>query len=422
MTDNSDRVLILDSDGQAGLSLVRSLGRRGVSVTAGSSRRLSLGRLSRYSDSAYVYPEPTDSADRFVDHLVDYLETVDHSIVFPVRDKTSTLLSAHKAEIERTGTTVAAEDWDTYVRAYDKGRLFALADSLPVPTPETYEPASLAEVEEVATEISHPALVKPRSKTVWDGSGTCHYTRVDDSMYADSPEELFAAYREVLERNPFLEEQTHYPLVQEYVPGETTTTVVLAEDGAIRADFQEERVRTYPSSGGNSTLLRGLCDPRMRDYASSVIDALEWTGPAMVEFMRTPDDEYYLIEVNGRYWGSVPFAIESDVDIPWLHYRQLQGETIEQSGDYRTDFHQQRLINEDLKWLIEQLKRGNATALLRCLWTCATAKQTFVSSSDPAPTIWAPVQTAGLGAREVVRRIVDVEPRLEVLFGDAERS
>lgn len=422
MTDISDRVLILDADGQAGLSIVRSLGRRGVSVTAGSSRRLSLGRLSRYSDSAYVYPEPTESAERFVNHLVDYLESVDHSIVVPVRDKTSTLLSAHKAEIERTGTTVAAEDWDTYVRAYDKGRLFDVAGSLPVPTPETYEPTSLAEVEDVATEISYPALVKPRSKTVWDASGQCHYTRVDDSLYADSSEELFAAYREVLERNPFLEEQIHYPLVQEYVPGTTTTTVVLADEGAIRADFQEERVRTYPSSGGNSTLLRGLCDLKMRHYATSVIEALEWTGPAMVEFMRTPDDEYYLIEVNGRYWGSVPFAIESGFDIPWLHYRQLRGETIDQSRSYRTDFLQQRLINEDLKWLLEQLHRGNATAILEFLWTCLHAKQTFVDLSDPVPSIWAPCQTAGLGVRAVARRIAEVEPRFETYLGDTERS
>lgn len=422
MTDSSDRLLVLDAGGQAGLSLVRSLGRQGVSVTAGSSRRLSLGRLSRFSDTAYVYPEPAESADRFVDHLFDYLQSTDHSAVIPVRDKTSTLLSAHKERLEGTGTTVATEDWETYQRVYDKGQLFELASDLPVPTPETYHPESLAHVEELASVVSYPAVVKPRSKTVWDGSGQCHYTRIDETHYATSPDELVSAYQALLERNPFLVAESHYPLVQEYVPGTTTTTVVLADDGTVRADFQEERVRTYPSSGGNSTLLRGLSDPQMRTYAESVIEALEWTGPAMVEFMRTPDGEYYLIEVNGRYWGSVPFAIESGVDFPWLHYRQLRGETIEWSRSYRSDFRQQRLLNEDLKWLLEQLRSGNPTALLTFLWTCLTADQMFVSASDPLPTIWAPLLTASLGVRSVRGKVTDIKPRFDVFVRDYERT
>ena len=420
--DVSGEVLVLDADGQAGLSVVRSLGRQGVSVTAGSARRLSLGRLSRYSDSTYMYPEPEESADRFINHLVEYLQSTNPSVVIPVRDKTSTVLSAHKSEIEKTGTTVAIEDWETYERVYDKGRFFELADSLSVPSPETHHPSSMADVEEIATEASYPVVVKPRSKTVWDGAGNCHYTRVGDSSYAGSADELVDAYYEMLDRNPFLEAKDHYPLIQEYIPGRTTTTVVLADDGDVAADFQEERVRTHPSSGGNSTLLRGLGDAQMRTYAERVIEALEWTGPAMVEFMRTPDDEYYLIEVNGRYWGSVPFAIESGVDIPWLHYRQLQGEVIEPNRSYRTDFLQQRLLNQDLKWLIEQLRGGNAMALPQFLWTCLTAKQMFVSRADPLPTIGAVCQTIGLGMRTAVNRITDTEPRIDPLVRDYDHS
>lgn len=410
MSVNSDRVLVLDANGQAGLSIVRSLGRRGVPVTAGSPRRFSLGRLSRHSDAVYVHPDPAESVDHFVDHLVDYLERVDHFAVVPVRDWTSTVLSARKAEIERTGTTVAIEDWETFQRVYDKGHLFDLAGSLPVPAPETFVPTSVDAVEEIASEVPYPAIVKPRSKTVRDGSGRCHYTEVDDAHYADSPAELVATYRGVLDRNPVLEDREHYPLVQEYIEGTTTTTVVLADGGGIRTYFQEERVRTYPSSGGNSTLLRGLREPRMRSHAGDVIDALEWTGPAMVEFMRTPEDEYYLIEVNGRYWGSTPFAIESGVDVPWLHYRQLRGEDVSPPDGYRTDVLQHRLLNEDLKWLAEQLRRRNPAAVLRVLWACLRANQTFLSRRDPLPTLSAPLRTVERGARLLAGRLAESDP------------
>jgi hypothetical protein len=109
-------------------------------------------------------------------------------------------------------------DWDVSEQVWDKGRLFALADSLSVPTPETLAPASVSEVAAAA-----PGLT----------------------------------YRELLGQHPFLATEGHYLLVQEYVDGSTTATGVLASDGEIRTHFQEERVRTHPSSAGT----RRSCGP-----------------------------------------------------------------------------------------------------------------------------------------------------------------
>ncbi|WP_255195943.1 ATP-grasp domain-containing protein [Halorarius litoreus] len=409
MTNNSVRALVLDANGQAGLAIVRSLGRQGICVTAGSHVAPSIGGVSRYSDATYRYPDPAKSAERFVDHLVEFLRTVDHYVVIPVQDGTSTLLSRHKDRIEATGTLVAVEDWPTFERAFDKGTLFEIAASLDVPIPTTFAPTSITEVEEIATQLTYPALVKPRSKTVRDADGHCHRVLIDDDYYADSPAELVDAYRRILARYPVLEVERHYPLVQERVPGTTTTTVVVADRGEILTHFQEERVRTVPASGGNSTLLRALTEPRMLEYAREVIAALDWTGPAMVEFMRTPDDEFYLIEVNGRYWGSVPFAIASGVDIPWHHFQLLRGEPVAQPDSYRVARLHHRLLYGDLKWLNEQLHRGHPTAVLHVLWACLVAEQTFVSTSDPVPTVWALRQAVGLGADALRRRLSRAE-------------
>jgi predicted ATP-grasp superfamily ATP-dependent carboligase len=405
VTTANKRVLVLDADGQAGLSIVRSLGGRGIPVTAGSSRRFSLGGVSKHSSHSIQYPEPSESAPRFVSHLVEYLSQAEHAIVLPVRDSTSTICARHKPAIEGTGATVAIEGWEQFERAYDKGRLFTLAESLRVPTPRTYDPGSLAAVEEIAPDVPYPALVKPRSKTVWDRSGECHYTRVADTHYVETPGNLVETYRETLNEHPVLEDQNHFPLVQEYIEGTTTTTVVVASQGDIFAYFQEERIRTYPSSGGNSTLLRETSCPRMLESASRLIDALNWTGPAMVEFMRTPEGVPYLIEVNGRYWGSVPFAIESGLDVPWLHYRLLQGLDVEPPESIQANSLHHRLLYLDLKWLYEQLRLGNAGAVPQFLWACLVARQTFVSTEDPRPTVWALCESVDLLARAALRRL-----------------
>lgn len=409
MTTATENVLVLDANGQAGLSIVRSLGQRGIAVTAGSSRQFSLGHVSKYSSHSFQYPDPTESAPKFVTALVEYLTQVEHSIVMPVRDSTSTICSKRKTTIEETGTTVAVEGWEQFKQAYDKGQLFSLVESLSVPTPTTYDPQSLAAVEEIAQDVPYPAVVKPRSKTVWDDSGECHYTRIDDAHYVETPGELVKSYRRILSQYPVLEDQDHYPLVQEYIDGTTTTTVVLADDGEILTHFQEERIRTYPSSGGNSTLLRGINCPHMLESAKEVIGALNWSGPAMVEFMRTPEGVPYLIEVNGRYWGSVPFAIESGLNFPWLHYQLLQGLTVDPPQSVHTDTPHHRLLYLDLKWLHEQLQLGNATAVLQFLWACTVANQTFVSTDDPVPTVWVLCQGVDLGTRAALSRLSDSE-------------
>jgi predicted ATP-grasp superfamily ATP-dependent carboligase len=146
----------------------------------------------------------------------------------------------------------------------------------------------------------------------------------------------------------------------------------------------------------------------MFDYAAEILDAVSWTGPAMVEFMETPAGEFQLIEVNGRYWGSLPFAIRSGVDVPWLHYRQLRGLPVEPPASYRTDRMQQRLVYGDIKWLLEQLRSGNPLAPVAVLWSALVADVTFVSLRDPMPTLETFRQMAALGGSTAAGRLAEM--------------
>jgi predicted ATP-grasp superfamily ATP-dependent carboligase len=160
--------------------------------------------------------------------------------------------------------------------------------------------------------------------------------------------------------------------------------------------------------------LEGVRDEKMRTYAERVIEELEWTGPAMVEFMETDDGEFYLIEVNGRYWGSVPFSVACGVDFPWLHYQQLLGETPRHDGEYRMDKRMQRLFYEDLKWLKENLSERRVSALGKFTRALLTYEHSIVARDDPAPAVGALLQSATLSARRMLgertrRRSADLD-------------
>lgn len=397
------RALVLDGDSQASLAVVRSLGRRGVDVSVGSAKRGSIGAHSRHVDEAFVYPDPADEPTAFVDAVVAVLDGTEFEAVIPTRDDTTTVVARFKERLGATGTTVGVEDWERFRLVADKARTFELAADLAVPTPTTRAPESVAEVEAIAEDFDYPAVVKSRSKHVRVDDERLDTQIVGDDHYADSPAELVETYRQLLAENDSFRQTP--PIVQEYVPGQTTTTVGVADDGEFLTHFQERRLRTTPASGGSSTLIRGFRDETLREYAEEVVAALEWTGPIQVEFMRTLDDDFALIEVNGRYWGSTPLAVASGVDIPAVHYAQLTGNAPRPTAGYRDDVVQQRLLYGDLKWLHEQLRDGNIWAVVPFAAALYHAEQVFVSTDDPGPTLASIRQAltlAGDGLREIV--------------------
>jgi len=377
---------VLDAQGQNALAVVRSLGRKGLSVTAGGDTRFLPGMLSKYAEEAYVHPDPAADETAFVSHLESHLDERDYAAVFCVTDLSTAILSKHKERLEATGTEIGVEDWETYILPNDKGRFFALASGLDVPTPETHAPESLDEIADIDAAREGTVVVKPRRTTVLDEHGEGHTNRISGDNYVGPDEDLEERYRAIVEGNPALREQL--PLVQEYVDGEEAVcTVGLADGNGLTAVFQHEKYRVFPPSGGVGSVRKGIREPRMRTYADWVVDALDWVGPVHVEFVRD-GEEFYLIEVNGRYWGSTALTVNSGVDIPWLHYQQLvHGETTERPEGYRTDVKQRKLFYQDVLWLKNNFDRGNYGAIVPFVASFATTREENLDPSDPLPAL-----------------------------------
>src|SRR6202000_289676 len=93
----------------------------------------------------------------------------------------------------------------------------------------------------------------------------------------------------------------------------------LGRRGRVVAYFMHRRLHEVPPSGGPSAMAMSWRDPRLMDLGERFFAATEWHGPAMVEFKRARrDGQYYLIEVNPKFWGSLDLSIASGVDFPLL--------------------------------------------------------------------------------------------------------
>jgi predicted ATP-grasp superfamily ATP-dependent carboligase len=147
-------------------------------------------------------------------------------------------------------------------------------------------------------------------------------------------------------------------LVQKRILGKGIGIFLLARRGDILAKFAHRRIREKPPSGGVSVLCESIHPPaEALDAASRLISVNKWHGVAMIEF-KWDDEENRpkLIEVNGRFWGSLNLAIRAGVDFPFLLYRLALDENVEGPAEYRLGL-KSRWELGDLDHLLIRLKR-----------------------------------------------------------------
>jgi len=194
--------------------------------------------------------------------------------------------------------------------AGDKSQTLALAHSLGIETPRTFDVEDADHLREIAENIDIPCVFKLRR-----GSGAVGF------RVLESRQQLLNAYKEPRGPSDIAFDRRHV-LVQEYVPGEVHDACTLCDHGEMRAGFTQKRLRTYPSEGGIGTLVEATHEPELLDRAQRLLKALRWHGPGQVEFKVDPDTgRTWLIEINGRFWGSTDVAVRAGIDFPLLTCR-----------------------------------------------------------------------------------------------------
>jgi len=130
----------------------------------------------------------------------------------------------------------------------------------------------------------------------------------------------------------------------------------------------------------------------------ALLKAIGWQGVAMVEYKVDRRDGWpKLMEVNGRFWGSLQLAIDAGMNFPLMLYRLATGEQVPPQFKYRAGVRCRWLIGDFDHLLIRFThplnpdgSRSSAGSRLRaCLnfmkfWEPNTRNEVF-RLDDPAP-------------------------------------
>ncbi len=330
----SRSTLIIGAEPRIVVPIARSLNKQNVRVTVAAFGEV-VRRLRSFAINQFVVlPNPDVEPERFLAILTGLIRTEESDFLIPCSD--SALLATSRFyyklnELLRVGCPPP----HIIERVLDKRITLKIAESCGVPIPVTFHVCGLEELEAVRHKLIFPLVCKPPSKQTGNAYKARYFHSYDELRNSLTP------------AGPFGKEV----LLQQYCEGEAVGIDVLIHNGEPIVLFQHRRIRELPSTGGVSVVaVSEPLDAGLAELAVNLLRRLEWEGIAMVEFKYDRASRTAaLMEVNGRYWGSVAVAIHAGVNLPLYHWQLEHGEKPCTPANYR--------IGVRMRWMAGDLQR-----------------------------------------------------------------
>lgn len=313
MSNGCIPAVVLGIDSPIGLSIVRELGKRGVAVHGLAHDEGAIGLSSRYLHKGMLR---AGGELELVHQLVALGDELGEACLFAISENDIAMLNRHRDEL--SGYRLMFSDAERMTRVLDKEATYAAAARAGVRTPRTVHPRSVADGLALAQQLGFPVILKWADPNAVVKRLSAAELPCDKARYCYSADEL-AAYLRQFERLGI------YPMLQEFCAGYGLGHFILMKDGQPCYTFQHRRVHEWPPEGGVSTLCESLAPDQHADLMQrsvALLRELQWEGVAMVEYRHDPvTGASALMEVNGRFWGSLPLACRAGASFPWLCYQ-----------------------------------------------------------------------------------------------------
>jgi D-aspartate ligase len=314
MNDNYSVGVIVTGGDFQGLGVLRSLAVMDV-PTILIDHEYCIGRASRYCKRFIKSPNPADTKS-YVDFLIQLSknEKLKEWIIIPNSDKIVFNISKYESELRKYYRLPLPHN-DTIEILYNKHNTYSLCENIGIPIPRTYLSENLDQL--LAKNLSYPLVIKP---AVRDN----YYTYVKTKAYKiNSQDELIKIYEKVNEIIPQSE-----IIVQEMIiggPKNLYSFCCFFKNGKVINGITARRTRQHPMDFGHATTFAELVDiPQLKEYATKLLDNINYYGICETEFMYDEvEEKYKLIEVNPRVWGWHSLAIASGINLPFMLYLDM---------------------------------------------------------------------------------------------------
>jgi protein-tyrosine-phosphatase/predicted ATP-grasp superfamily ATP-dependent carboligase len=301
-------VLILGASPRVSIPMARSLQRAGIPVEIASFQPEEHDISSRAIRQFHRLPARRQDPAAFTQALLALVRERQFDTILPGGDPALAALSDLYEEL-RPLVHVGCPPPRSVERVLNKSLTLEAARQCGIRVPFSCTVSSMEELESIAPQLRFPVVAKPEKK------GAAAFRIF---YFSNLPELATALAHKALGS----------VLLQEYCPGVGVGVEILIHRGECVAKFQHRRLKEAPVTGGVAIFaVAEEPDPELLASSMALLRALEWEGVAMVEYrVDRGNKASALMEVNGRFWGSVSFPISAGVDFPLYYWQVLHGE------------------------------------------------------------------------------------------------
>ena len=294
------RALIVEQGYSRGaVAAARALNQAGWTVGLGSPGAKGLAARSSACSTRHDVPLAHQDADRFLEAVATAVRTRGYEVVFGAGEAEVLALSAGRSRI--APAVVPHAPHDAVVAALDKDRMESAARSVGLFVPETVDVAA-------ASDENERFIVKATAHAQPDRPGAP--PRVDTNMVIGPT----AARRRVEELQALGAE----PRVQRFYEGTLLAySAVTDRSGRVVADSMQSASRIWPPGAGASCRAETIeVDRNIADRAGALFEELGWFGLAELQFIVPKDGPLRVIDLNGRFYGSLGLAVAAGANLP----------------------------------------------------------------------------------------------------------
>ncbi len=298
-----DEAVLLGAGDRAAASVARQFSLAGFKVTVVDWIDHPL-KHSRHVDEYLRLSRGDVDVDRFAGELSGVLSQRRPLFALPTTDDMLEVCARHREEFSRHCLLLGVNPPEIHRYAHDKHQLHLLCRELGVPVPRFVLVSDLDELRACLPTLRYPLIAKPACSRV------IRHNRlfVFAVRRIGSEAELVDYVRENVATVPIM--------LQEVLRGHGAGFNVLSCEGKVLDAYAHERLREA-FGGGQSTYRRTIPQDTfgLRELGTRIIRRIGWSGVAMIEF-KVQDGIPHVMEMNGRFWGSLELGIFAGVNLP----------------------------------------------------------------------------------------------------------
>jgi predicted ATP-grasp superfamily ATP-dependent carboligase len=364
VTGGAGRALIAEQGWSRGaLAAARALSAAGWTVGLATAQPSGLAFASRAVDRRHRIA-PLHPVAAFVDSVARVAAGYD--VVFGAGEAEVLALSAAR---DRVPAVFPYAGHDVVRRALDKDALGDAAIGAGLAVPDEWE------LDEIPDE-STPVVVKARRHARPELPGSP--PRIDTNVVVGRT----AAVRRVAEIRAVGGE----PQVQAFHSGVLLAySAVRGPDGVVARSMQQADRIWPPRAGASSRAVTVPPEGKLVAGCDALLDGLGWFGLAELQFQQGADGVPRLIDLNGRFYGSLSLAVAAGANLPAIWAGLALGRPV--SGVHARPGVRYQWGSADLRRAVRERRGGLLRDLIGTAGYAAGAVHSVAAARDPGPAV-----------------------------------